>query len=81
MGWLVIIPFKTIFMVMPSGIFALLVTGGIFYTIGALVYAFKKPDIKSLNIGFHEVFHIFVNAGAVSHLLTIIGGVIIFKQS
>jgi len=80
MGWLVIIPFKTLITAMPSNIFALLVAGGIFYTMGALVYAFKKPDIQILNIGFHEVFHLFVNAGAVFHLLTIIGGVIIFNK-
>ncbi len=81
MGWLVIIPFKTIFLAMPLNLFSLLVAGGVFYTIGALVYAFKKPQIQSLNMGFHEVFHLFINAGAVTHMLTIIGSVIIFKQT
>lgn len=81
MGWLVIIPFKTLVSVMPVSILFLLVAGGIFYTAGALVYAFKKPDGLPLNIGFHEVFHLFVNAGAVSHLLMLITGVVVFKHA
>lgn len=78
MGWLVVIPFKSMIAVMPLSVLALLVTGGTFYTAGALIYAFKKPDFSSFGFGFHEVFHLFVNAGAISHLIMIITGVYLY---
>ena len=80
MGWLVVIPFRAIIAVMPGSILALLITGGVFYTAGALVYAFKKPDLSKFGFGFHEVFHLFVNAGAIFHLCMIIGGVAIYAR-
>jgi len=42
---------------------------GLFYTGGAFVYGFKKPDLWPEWVGFHGLWHIFVLAGAVSHLL------------
>ena len=69
MGWLVVIaafPMIRIFSVIPQGMEALswLLAGGIFYTIGALIYGFKWPKINTKYIGFHEIFHIFVMLGS-----------------
>ena len=36
----------------------LLLAGGILYTIGAVVYATKKPDLSPRWFGFHEIFHL-----------------------
>lgn len=38
----------------------LLITGGIIYTVGALIYAFKWPNPYPLVFGYHEIFHIFI---------------------
>ena len=38
----------------------LLATGGIVYTIGALIYAVEKPNPIPAKFGFHEIWHIFV---------------------
>lgn len=38
----------------------LLLIGGIIYTVGALIYAFKKPDPFPLVFGYHEIFHILI---------------------
>ncbi|MGL5972695.1 MAG: PAQR family membrane homeostasis protein TrhA [Oscillospiraceae bacterium] len=48
----------------------LIAIGGISYTIGGFIYAFKKPNIFK-NFGFHEVFHIFVLIGSFFHFLAI----------
>ncbi|MDO4792194.1 MAG: hemolysin III family protein [Buchananella hordeovulneris] len=45
----------------------LVVAGGISYTLGALVYALKWPDLWPRWFGFHEVFHTFTVAGWVTH--------------
>ena len=37
--------------------FVLIATGGVIYTLGALVYAFKRPNPVPGVFGFHEVFH------------------------
>ncbi|MDA8277257.1 MAG: hemolysin III family protein [Actinomycetota bacterium] len=57
-----------------SGVLAfwLLVAGGILYTLGAVVYAFKKPDPWPKTFGYHEIFHSFVTLAAVSHFLVIL---------
>ncbi|WP_225734982.1 PAQR family membrane homeostasis protein TrhA [Pseudoclavibacter endophyticus] len=37
----------------------LIVVGGLFYTVGAVVYATKWPDPSPQHFGFHEIFHAF----------------------
>ena len=75
MGWIVLIPIATLFKTMEPASLTLLVAGGISYTIGAVIYALKKPDPLPGFFGFHEIFHIFVTVGAILHLLAIISGV------
>jgi len=74
MGWIVVIPLATLVHVMEPVALILLVGGGLSYTCGALIYAFKKPDPLPGFFGFHELFHIFVTTGAVLHLLMILYG-------
>jgi hemolysin III len=40
----------------------LVLVGGLLYTLGALVYAFRRPDPYPEVFGFHEVFHVLVIA-------------------
>ncbi len=48
-------------------IVALIALGGCLYTIGAVIYAAKKPNFHPTVFGYHEYFHMFVIAGVVSH--------------
>jgi hemolysin III len=45
----------------------LLILGGLFYSAGALVYAFRRPDPVPAVFGYHEVFHALVIAAAFTH--------------
>ena len=49
----------------------LLVAGGVAYTLGALCYALKRPVLDPRWFGYHEVFHILVNVGAILHFFAI----------
>lgn len=40
-----------------SGTF-LVALGGIFYTLGAVVYAIQRPDFRPTVFGYHELFHV-----------------------
>lgn len=46
---------------------ALLLSGGLLYSLGALVYATRRPDPSPAAFGYHEVFHALVVAGAMLH--------------
>ncbi len=49
----------------------LMVIGGVLYTVGALVYAGKRPDPLPRIFGYHEVFHTFVVAAACCHFFAV----------
>ena len=50
---------------------AWMLVGGLAYTIGALLYAIKKPNPWPGVIGFHEIWHLFVLAGSASFVILI----------
>jgi hemolysin III len=45
----------------------LLVIGGIIYTLGAIIYACKRPDPVPHIFGYHEIFHILVVVASAFH--------------
>jgi len=66
MGWLSIPIFPELLKYFPLPGFYWIAVGGAFYTIGAIVYALKKPDPVPGIFGFHEIWHLFVLAGSFS---------------
>lgn len=68
MGWVVVIPAHKMFPQLPWSVLGWLVGGGVIYTLGALVYARKWPN-PTAAFGFHEVWHLFVLGGALSHFV------------
>lgn len=76
MGWIAIIaiyPMIKIFIEKNAfnSLFWLLL-GGICYTVGAVLYGLKWPNFKNKYFGFHEIFHILVMIGSLSHFWFII---------
>ena len=76
MGWMGIIPINKFISTMPSLSLFLLFGGGILYTIGAIFYIIKKPQFNKY-FGFHEIFHIFILLGAISHYFLVYKAVVI----
>lgn len=66
MGWVVVLALPAFLAAMSWYGVGLLLLGGILYTLGAVIYARKRPDPFPRVFGFHEVFHLFVIAGSVS---------------
>src|SRR5713226_3153038 len=66
MGWVVILAIPAFLAVLPWIAVATLFLGGVLYTIGAVIYARKKPDPFPKVWGYHEVFHLFVILGSVA---------------
>jgi len=66
MSWLVVIVIYPLYKATNMETILWLLIGGFFYTVGAVIYAKKKPNI-SKNFGFHEIFHVLVLLGTMSH--------------
>ncbi len=69
MGWIVVVAIGPVLESMPTGGVYLLVLGGLFYSLGAFIYASKRPNFRLF--GFHEIWHIFVMLGSFSHFYMI----------
>lgn len=67
MGWLGILYFPEIKSSLNTTNIQLLVIGGVTYTLGAMIYAFKWPDPFPNVFGYHEVFHVLVVLGSGFH--------------
>jgi hemolysin III len=48
-----------------------LLVGGLFYSLGALVYALRRPDPSPRWFGFHEVFHAFTLLAFATHYVAV----------
>jgi hemolysin III len=46
---------------------ALVTAGGLLYSVGAIIYATKRPDPAPKVFGYHEVFHALVILAAALH--------------
>ncbi len=68
MGWLAVVVFVPLEKAVSWNGVGLLLAGGIAYTVGAVIYGLKKPNITFKHFGFHEVFHIFVMVGSSLHI-------------
>ncbi len=76
MGWICVFGFSSIMKGLGGTALAWLITGGIIYTIGGIIYALKLPIFKKCtikNFGNHELFHVFVMLGSLCHFILIYG--------
>ncbi len=69
MSWVGIVLMVRSISVFGLGGFTLLLGGGVFYTAGAAIYYFEKPNPIPGKFGFHEIWHLFVLSGALLHFL------------
>ena len=72
MGWICVIAVYPMFQTMSLFSLGWLLAGGIFYTVGAVIYGRKKTIFHFKNWGFHEIFHLFIIAGTVCHYIVML---------
>ncbi|GAB4538037.1 MAG: hemolysin III family protein [Anaerolineales bacterium] len=63
MGWIIVFLIGPIYAQLGAGALTLLFAGGLFYTIGALIFAYGKPNPFPPYFGNHEIWHVCVLAG------------------
>jgi hemolysin III len=69
MGWLGVIGFGPLFQALPGAAILWLLAGGLLYTLGAVVYALRRPNFLPGTFGFHELWHLFVTAASAAHFI------------
>lgn len=57
LGWVAVWFIPELYRAGGAAIVVLIAAGGVIYTLGAVVYALKKPDPLPRWFGFHEIFH------------------------
>lgn len=72
MGWLVVVAFYPLSNTLSPRGLIWLISGGILYTLGGIIYGTKWPKIKLRLFGFHEIFHLFVLGGSMCHFWFVI---------
>lgn len=70
-GWSFALLVPALFRTTRSPVLGLILLGAVAYTVGALVYALKRPDPFPRTFGYHEVFHLLVIAAAAFHFLAV----------
>lgn len=71
MGWLSVFLVKPIYLALAWPSIVALVVGGLFFTVGGLIYGLERPNPFPGKFGFHEIWHCFVVAGAGSHFFVV----------
>jgi len=69
LGWLPALLLVVEPNVLPAGAIGWLLAGGIFYTVGSIIYGQEKLVIVQDKFGFHELWHIAVLLGAFCHFM------------
>jgi hemolysin III len=71
LGWVAVVAMPQLFAQLGMAGGLLIVAGGLAYSVGAAVYALRRPDPAPAVFGYHEVFHLLVIAGVAAHFLAI----------
>ena len=67
MGWMIVVAFKSLWLILtPTGVMWLFI-GGVLYTVGVIFFVFDEK-VKH----FHGIWHLFVLAGSVTHYFTVL---------
>ncbi|MGW5678883.1 PAQR family membrane homeostasis protein TrhA [Streptomyces sp. NPDC003860] len=71
MGWAAVFFLPDFMHAGGIAVLVLVIVGGVLYSMGGVVYGFKRPNPSPRWFGFHEVFHSFTLAAFVVHYVGI----------
>lgn len=69
LGWLALFALPFIYRLGGFETVFWVLFGGLFYTIGGVMYALKWPGRDNPRFGCHEIFHVFIVLGSIAHFV------------
>jgi hemolysin III len=72
LGWVGVVTVPQMLSRAGVGAVTLVVAGGLLYSVGAVVYALRRPDPSPAVFGYHEIFHLLVIAAAATHYAAVV---------
>jgi len=72
LGWLAVVAAPQLVHTLTRAELALLVAGGLLYTVGAVVLARQRPNPNPAVFGYHEVWHTFVVGASACHFTLVL---------
>lgn len=78
MGWGVVVCYARIARVVPRRALLLVLLGGLFYSLGAVLNVIRWPTLWPGIFGVHDLFHLFVMAGSLAHFWFILKVIVPF---
>ena len=70
-GWVMVVALPVIFEALSATQIVLLFAGGVFYTVGAVLFGLERPRLRPRTFGFHELWHVMTVAAAACHYVLI----------
>ena len=71
LGWVAVVALPELVHRLQLSALSLLIAGGLLYSVGAIVYARRKPNPLPAIFGYHEVFHALTIAAAACQYVAI----------
>lgn len=71
LGWVAVFYLPAFWERGGPAVVVLIASGGLLYTLGAVVYGMKRPNPSPRWFGFHEIFHAFTVAAFVTHYIAV----------
>ncbi|MDT4890970.1 MAG: hemolysin [Pseudonocardiales bacterium] len=71
LGWVAVFVMPELLRNAGVAALVLIAAGGVFYTVGGIVYGLKRPNPLPGVLGFHEVFHVCTLVAAICHYVAI----------
>ncbi|MGZ4676340.1 MAG: PAQR family membrane homeostasis protein TrhA [Acidimicrobiia bacterium] len=66
-GWVLVVALPVIVQSLSVTELVLLFMGGVFYTVGAVLFGLERPRLRPATFGFHEHWHVMTVAAAACH--------------
>ncbi len=70
-GWIALAMAPQIIPKAGASVMALIAAGGVLYTVGAIIFALRRPNPSPLVFGYHEIWHVMVVAASLCHYAAI----------
>jgi hemolysin III len=72
LGWAAVLAAPWLFTRMSVAVLTLIVAGGLLYTVGAIIFARRRPDPNPAVFGYHEIWHVAVVSASLCHYAAIL---------